>query len=135
MFLYLFYAKAQYLWTSDLMVQYRCWCPINQLVIQKQPPRGVFKKRCTENMQQIYRHGCSPVNLLHIFRTPFPSNTSEWLLQVILKNIYDIWYIIYDILLLLLLLLLYNIYIYNHLNDFDRYPIFLSWTFLFQFLL
>ena len=26
------------------------------------------------------RHGCSPVNLLHIFRTPFPRNTSEWLL-------------------------------------------------------
>ena len=26
------------------------------------------------------RHGCSPVNLLHIFRTPFPRNTSGWLL-------------------------------------------------------
>ena len=54
---------------------------------QKQPSRGVFKKRCSENMQQIYRrtpmpkcdfnkeialrHGCSPVNLLHTFRTPF----------------------------------------------------------------
>ena len=25
------------------------------------------------------RHGCCPVNLLHIFRTPFPRNTSEWL--------------------------------------------------------
>ena len=25
-------------------------------------------------------HGCSPVNLLHIFRAPFPKNTSEWLL-------------------------------------------------------
>ena len=23
--------------------------------IQKQPPRGVFKKSCSENMQQIYR--------------------------------------------------------------------------------
>ena len=22
------------------------------------------------------RHGCSPVNLLHIFRSPFPKNTS-----------------------------------------------------------
>ena len=22
------------------------------------------------------QHGCSPVNLLHIFRTPFPKNTS-----------------------------------------------------------
>ena len=26
------------------------------------------------------RHGCSPVNLLHIFRTPFVKNTSGWLL-------------------------------------------------------
>ena len=26
------------------------------------------------------RHGCSPVNLLHIFRTPFPKNTSGRLL-------------------------------------------------------
>ena len=26
------------------------------------------------------RHGCSPVNLLHIFRTLFPINTSGWLL-------------------------------------------------------
>ena len=26
------------------------------------------------------QHGCSPVDLLHIFRTPFPGNTSEWLL-------------------------------------------------------
>ena len=26
------------------------------------------------------RHGCSPVNLLRIFRTPFPRGTSEWLL-------------------------------------------------------
>ena len=25
------------------------------------------------------RHECSPVNLLHIFRTSFPRNTSEWL--------------------------------------------------------
>ena len=26
------------------------------------------------------RHWCSPVNLLHIFRNPFPKNTSGWLL-------------------------------------------------------
>ena len=26
------------------------------------------------------RHGCSPVNLLHVFRTPFPRDTSEKLL-------------------------------------------------------
>ena len=69
-------------------------------MIQKQPPRGILKKRCSENMQQIYRRtpmpkcdsiklqsnfieitlrlGCSPVNVLHIFRTPFPRYTSGW---------------------------------------------------------
>ena len=65
---------------------------------QSQSSRGVLRKRCFENMQQIYRrtpmpkcdfnkvaaialrHGCSPVNLLHIFRTPFPENTSGGLL-------------------------------------------------------
>ena len=64
--------------------------------IQKKLPRGVLKKRFSENMQQIYRRppippmqsnfieialqpGCSPVNLLHIFRPPFPRKTS-WLL-------------------------------------------------------
>ena len=26
------------------------------------------------------QHGCSPVNLLHIFRKPFPRNTTGWLL-------------------------------------------------------
>ena len=64
--------------------------------IQKQPPRGVLKKRCSEDMQQIYRrspmpkceialrHGCSPANLLNVFRTHFPRNTSGWLLLPIL---------------------------------------------------
>ena len=27
------------------------------------------------------QHGCSPVNLLHIFRTPFSKSTSGWLLH------------------------------------------------------
>ena len=33
------------------------------------------------------RHGCSPVNLLHIFRTPFPRNTSGWLLLKLCKDV------------------------------------------------
>ena len=57
---------------------------ITNKYLQKQPSRGVFRKRYSENMQQIYRrtpmpkcnfnkvallrHGCSPVKLLHIFR-------------------------------------------------------------------
>ena len=69
---------------------------------QKQPSIRVLKKRYSENMQQIYRrhlnqseisvkllcsfieitlrHGCSPVNLLHIFKTPSHKNTSGGLL-------------------------------------------------------
>ena len=31
-------------------------------------------------IENTLRHGCSPVNLLHIFRTPFTKNTSGWLL-------------------------------------------------------
>ena len=73
-----------------------------KLLLQKQPLKGVLEKRCSENMQQIYRrtpmpkcnfnkvakqlahrHGCSPVNLLHIFRTPFPGNISGWLLLLL----------------------------------------------------
>ena len=70
---------------------------------QREPSRGVLKKRCSEHMQQIYRRtailkcdfnkiaakllkshfsmGVSPINLLRIFRTPFPKNTSGRLLQ------------------------------------------------------
>ena len=64
---------------------------------QKQPSRGVLRKSCSESMQQIYRrtlmskcdfeialwHGCSSVNLLHIFRTHFLKNTSGWLVLYI----------------------------------------------------
>ena len=64
---------------------------------QKQPSRGVLKK-CSKftgehpcrsvisikllcNFIEItLRRGCSPVNLLHIFRTPFPENNSGGLL-------------------------------------------------------
>ena len=66
---------------------------------QKQPSRGVLRKRCSENMPQIYWRtpmpkcdfplwrGCSLVNLLHIFRASFLKNTSgrlllEFLIQI-----------------------------------------------------
>ena len=76
---------------------------INELNnLEKQPFRGVFIKRCSENIQQFYkrtpmpkcdfnkvaiqveialRHERSPVNLLPILRTPFPKKSSEGLLQ------------------------------------------------------
>ena len=71
---------------------------------QKKPFGGVLRERCSENMQQIYRrtpipkfdfnkvarqsnfieitlqHGCSPVNLLHMFRRRFYKNNSTGLL-------------------------------------------------------
>ena len=37
--------------------------------------------KCDFNKVEIsLRHGCCPVNLLHIFRTPFPKTTSRGLL-------------------------------------------------------
>ena len=38
-------------------------------------------------LQITFRHGCSPVNLLHIFRTPFVKNTSRrffWMFQILI---------------------------------------------------
>ena len=46
------------------------------LSFQKQRSRCVLRKRCSKNTQSALRHGCSPVNSMHIFKTPFPQNTS-----------------------------------------------------------
>ena len=50
---------------------------------QRQPPRRVPRKRCSENMQQIYRK--TPMLKCDfnkaIFRTPFPKITYGWLLS------------------------------------------------------
>ena len=77
------------------------WILIFSTIIKKQPPSVVPRKRRYENMQQIYRrtpmpkcnfkitlrHGCSPVNLLLIFRTPFLKNTTGCLLLILDLNI------------------------------------------------
>ena len=77
--------------------------------LQTQAFRGVLRKMCSENMQQIYRrksvpksdfnkvameffeitlqHKCSPVSLLYIFRAPFPKNTSGGVLLSLLIKI------------------------------------------------
>ena len=58
---------------------------------QRQPTRGVLRKSCSENIKQIHiSHGCSPVNLLDIFRASFPKSTSARLLlySLIIDN-YD----------------------------------------------
>ena len=76
--------------------------PFKVWLDQKQPSRGVLKKgvlkiyskftrehpcrsaisvKFQSNFSEIaLRHGRSPINLLYIFRTPFPKNTSDGLL-------------------------------------------------------
>ena len=45
------------------------------------PWRGVISIKLLCNFIEItHRHGCPPLNLLHIFRIPFFKNTSGWLL-------------------------------------------------------
>ena len=34
--------------------------PLMRDMVEKQPPRGVLRKRCSENMQQIYRRTLMP---------------------------------------------------------------------------
>ena len=48
------------------------------------PCRSVISIQLLRNFTEItIRHGCSPVNLLHIFRTPFTKNISGWLLLTV----------------------------------------------------
>ena len=52
--------------------------------------RSVISIKLQSSLIKItLRHGCSPVNLLHIFRKPFSRNTSWWLLlQEAIKGSY-----------------------------------------------
>ena len=46
-----------------------------------QGPEGTLQRKIQSNFIEItLRHGCSPVNLLHFFRTPFHKNISGGLL-------------------------------------------------------
>ena len=48
------------------------------------PCRGAISAKLFCNFIEIaLQHGCSPVNLLHVFRTPFLKNTSGRLLLII----------------------------------------------------
>ena len=56
------------------------------------PCRSVISTKFLCNFIEIaLQPGCSPVNLLHIFRTPFPKKTSGWLLlirpQYVIQNL------------------------------------------------
>ena len=48
---------------------------------EEHPCRSAISIKLQSNFIEItLRHGCSPVNLLHIFKTTFARNTSGWLL-------------------------------------------------------
>ena len=53
------------------------------------PCRSAISVNVQSNFIDIaLRHGCSPVNFLHIFRTPFPMKTSGRLLLTILFSLF-----------------------------------------------
>ena len=58
---------------------------------QKQFSIGDFIKKCFENMQQIYRHDCSPVNLQQFFRAAFYKNTCGGLLPEAVFQDFSTW--------------------------------------------
>ena len=63
----------------------------------KHPCRSMISIKLQSDFIEItLRRGCSPVNLLHIFRIPFPKNTSGRLLLIVgifqnVKNSYNGW--------------------------------------------
>ena len=61
-------------------------------------PKCDFNKVAIQ-LATTLRHGCSPANMSHIFRTPFSNNTSGGLLlqhplitRIILSDVYDMPY-------------------------------------------
>ena len=94
------YGRALGLFCLDFWTSF---CKLLQMNEQKQPSRGILRKSCSENMQQIYRlqsnfieialwHGCSPVNFLHICKTSFDRKTSgRLLLNGSMKNTSAYW--------------------------------------------
>ena len=70
----------------------RQWKILSEAATQRCSQEKVFWKYAANLLENTHaevrfhfieislRHGCSPVNLLHIFRTTFTKNTSWWLL-------------------------------------------------------
>ena len=55
---------------------------------REHPCRSATSIKLQNNFIKItLRHGCSPVNLLYILRTPFPKNTTEGLVLTLGTNI------------------------------------------------
>ena len=56
---------------------------------EEHPCRSAISKKLLCNFIEIaFRHSCSPVNLLHIFRTSFPKSTPEGLLLLLYAWLY-----------------------------------------------
>ena len=52
---------------------------ISSIYTGKNPCQSAISIKMQSNFIEIaLRHGCSPINLLHIFRTSFTKNTSGW---------------------------------------------------------
>ena len=55
---------------------------------EENPCQSAISIKLQSNFIEItLRHGCSPVNMLHIFRTPFSKNTSGWLLLAFIVSL------------------------------------------------
>ena len=81
------------------------WLKIGTLKLVQEQPKGVIRKRCSENMQYTYRRtpmskcnffevtkkgmGCSLVNLLHVFRKTSLQNSSGRLLPLVLQKLFQ----------------------------------------------
>ena len=59
-------------------------------------PKCDFNKVECNFIEITLQHGCSPVNLLHIFRTPFTKNISGWLLLCLLLPFTKNCFLTYD---------------------------------------
>ena len=58
-------------------------------------PKCNFNKVACTFIEITLRHGWSPINLLHIFRTPFTKNASEWLLYIYVHLRKSIWTVVW----------------------------------------
>ena len=73
---------------QKIFVNENCLYPY--LPVQKPTLRFLIKENACQKkphfVEIAVQHGCS-VNLLHVFRTPFPRNTSGWLLLNLVRQV------------------------------------------------
>ena len=72
-----FRKSLKYLTNLDIPVSFRCSFPLFKCLLTLMLSCKIRSIKLLCNFIEIaLRHGCSLVNLLHIFRTPFSNNTS-----------------------------------------------------------